>query len=188
MFGSACASPIREPARPSAPTTVSGAPSSLFRLGEEYAQYGDNLRAEQYFLAAMGAGYPEQRVLPVLLEACVSSGRLRSALGYAEPYLRRHPDQIALRHLVAAIHLGLRDAAYAFRELQAIIDLAPNHAPSHYLLAVIADEAFVDMQSARQHFLAYLKLAPHGPHAAEATSWLREHSARPRPTLKGRPS
>jgi Tfp pilus assembly protein PilF len=103
---------------------------------------------------------------------------LRSALGYAEPYLRRHPQDFKLRHLVASIHFGLGDAARAYRELEGVLGEAPQHAPSHYLLAVIADEAFSDQENARRYFQGYLKLEPHGSHAAEANSWLRDHPAK----------
>jgi Flp pilus assembly protein TadD len=151
-------------------------------MGQEQAQRGDSLRAEQYYLAAQRAGYPESKVLPSLLEVCVSSGRLRSALGYAEPYLRRHPEDFRLRHLVASIHLGLGDSARAFRELQRVLSESPSHAASHYLLAVLASEAFADTAAARHHFQAYLKLEPHGDHAAEATAWLRDQ---PRAKARG---
>jgi hypothetical protein len=151
-------------------------------MGHAQADHGDNVRAEQYYLAAQRAGHPESQVLPSLLDVCVSSGRLRSALDYAEPYLRNHPEDFRLRHLVASIHFGLGNAARAFRELEGVLGGAPEHAPSHYLLAVIADEAFADLPTAQSYFQSYLKLEPHGTHAAEATSWLRAHAQRKRAT------
>jgi tetratricopeptide (TPR) repeat protein len=154
---------------------ISDEAPSLFRMGHSQAMQGDNLRAEQYYLAAQRAGYPESKVLRSLLDVCLSSGRLRSALGYAESFLRRHPEDFRLRHLVASIHLGLGDAARAFRELETVLGEAPEHAPSHYLLAVIATEAFADAETARRHFQGYLRLEPHGAHAAEASAWLRDH-------------
>jgi tetratricopeptide (TPR) repeat protein len=158
----------------------------LFALGRDHEARGDNLRAEQYFLAAQRAGHAEAQILPRLLEVCVSSGRLRSALGYAEPYLRRHPQDFKLRHLVASIHFGLGDAARAYGELEGVLGEAPEHAPSHYLLAVIADEAFADQATARRYFQGYLKLEPHGDHAAEANSWLRDHPAKKAHGPRGR--
>lgn len=173
LCGGCASATVRKATVPA--TRVADEAPRLFRLGHEHTQYGDNLRAEQYYLAAQRAGYADAAVLPRLLEVCVSSGRLRSALGYAEPYLRRHPDNFRLRHLVASIHFGLGDAARAFRELEGVLGEAPEYAPSHYLLAVIAAEAFADAEAARRYFQGYLKLEPHGEHAAEASSWLRAH-------------
>jgi tetratricopeptide (TPR) repeat protein len=179
-----CATATASPATPAAQTSDNAA--SLFRLGLDQARRGDTLRAEQYFLAAQRAGQPAAEVLPRLLEVCVSSDRLRSALGYAEPYLRAHPEDFRLRHLVGSIHFGLGDAARAYRELQAVLSDAPSYAPSHYLLAVIADESFADLEDARRHFQGYLALEPHGPHAAEASSWLRDHPGKKLHGTKGR--
>lgn len=179
-----CASTVQEPATPNTHPIDNAA--QLFGLGREHAAQGDNLRAEQYFLAAQHAGYAETEILPRLLEVCVSSGRLRSALGYAEPYLRRHPQDFKLRHLVASIHFGLGDAARAYRELEGVLGEAPEHAPSQYLLAVIADEAFSDPEDARRYFQRYLKLEPHGDHAAEANSWLRDHPVKRPHAARGR--
>lgn len=183
--GGCAASVIAEPQHPI--VRIAEEAPTLFRMGHDQAMRGDNLRAEQYFLAAQRAGYPESNVLPSLLDVCVSSGRLRSALGYAESYLRRHPEDFRLRHLVASIHLGLGDAARAFRELENVLGKAPEHAPSHYLLAVIANETFADAEAARRYFQGYLKLEPHGAHAAEASAWLRDHP-RKRATAGRKPS
>jgi tetratricopeptide (TPR) repeat protein len=169
-----CASTTAAPT-PSTTADAAGDGFRLFRLGQEHAQRGDNLRAEQYLLAAERAGHPTAELLPHLLDVCLSSGRLRSALGYAEPHLRRHPEDYRLRHLVASVHYGLGNATRAFREGQRVLSEAPHHAPSHYLLALISDEAFTDHESARAHFQGYLALEPQGDHAAEASSWLREH-------------
>lgn len=150
--------------------------SALFHMAEQQARQGDNLRAEQYLLAAQRAGYPQQQTLPVLLTVCLAQGRLRSALGHAEPYLRDHPNDHRLRQLVAAIYLGLGEVARGFRELQRVEEQAPGYAPAKYLLGVIADESFADTEAAQHYFEQYLKLEPHGEHAAETVNWLREHS------------
>lgn len=174
---SACTNSQLEPR--SADTTRSEqapAASALFELGEGQARQGDNLRAEQYLLAAQRAGYPARRVLPVLLSVCLAQGRLRSALGHAEPYLRDHPHDHRLRQLVAAIYLGLGEVARGFRELQRVEEQAPSYAPAKYLLGVVADESFADTQAAQHYFEQYLQLDPHGEHAAETVNWLREHS------------
>ncbi|HTM44388.1 MAG TPA: hypothetical protein VL137_05505 [Polyangiaceae bacterium] len=174
-----------QPARTNTPAkTLRPLASEYFKLGQDEARAGDNLRAEQYLLAAKKAGYAEAAVLPPLLDVCLSSGRLRTALSYAIPFLQTHPDQFVLRHLVGAIYLALGDAAEAFHELQLVESQEPTFAPTKYLLGVASAEEFSDTAAAQRYFEEYLKLAPHGPHAPEALGWLREHATAHRPTAK----
>ena len=135
---------------------------------------GDTLRAEQYALLAMRQGYPEDRLIVTLLQACLASSRLRAALVYAEPFLRRHPEHVGLRFLVATVQLGLGHAAAAERELQRVSARRPELAETYYLGGVIARDAFDDPAEARTRFEHYLALAPHGEHAPELVAWLSE--------------
>ncbi len=135
---------------------------------------GDTLRAEQYALLAMRRGYPEDRLIGTLVQACLASSRLRAALVYAEPFLRRHPEQVRLRLLVATVQLGLGHAAAAERELQRVSARRPELAETYYLGGVIARDAFGDPAEARTRFEHYLALAPHGEHAPELVAWLSE--------------
>ena len=137
---------------------------------------GDTLRAEQYALLAMRQGYPEERVIVTLVQACLASSRLRAALVYAEPFLRRHPEHVRLRYLVATVQLGLGHATAAERELQRVSARRPELAEAHYLGGVIARDAFDDPAEARTRFERYLALAPHGEHAPELLAWLSEQA------------
>ena len=154
-------------------------PESLFRRGRESADRGDTVRAEQYLELALDKGYDRRRALPVLLSVCLSSGRLRSALNYAEPELRLRPDDAELRYLVASIHLGLGQRDEARDELEQLLRLSPAHAAALYLLGVVEVDEFGDDASARTHFQDYLRVAgPGGTHAAEVRNRLSGFDAR----------
>lgn len=145
---------------------------SLFQRGRESADRGDTVRAEQYLELALDKGYARSRVLPVLLSVCLSSGRLRSALNYAEPELRLRPDDAELRYLVASIHLGLGQRDEARDELEQLLRLNPEQPAALYLLGVVEADDLGLEQSAREHFESYLRAAPRGKHAAEVRNRL----------------
>jgi len=142
---------------------------------------GDTLRAEQYALLAMREGFPEQEVIVPLVQACLASSRLRAALVYAEPFLRRHPEHVRLRYLVAAVDLALGHAVAAERELQRVSARRPALPEAYYLGGVIARDAFGDLSEARSRFERYLALAPNGAHAPELAAWLSEQPPTPAP-------
>lgn len=147
----------------------------LFAQGVALAQRGDLIRAEQYLSAAMQRGYPEERVMPVLVRVLIASSRLRVALDYASPYLGRHPDDWALRYLVASIHLGMGEPQDARRQLVRVVEAAPDQPEPHYLLAVVLRDELMEPVEAEPHFRRYLELAPSGEHAQEAREALRRH-------------
>lgn len=145
----------------------------LFERGVRLGRAGDFIRAEQYIAAAVERGFPEERAMPALMAACVQASRLSAALGYAEPYLARHPTQWSLRLLVASIHMGLRAHDRARDELQRVLRDAPEEpAEAHYFLGVLHRDALDGMDTARAHFRRYLELAPDGAHRDEAVSTL----------------
>lgn len=152
--------------------------ASLFQRGRESADRGDTVRAEQYLELALDRGYERRQVLPLLLRVCLSSGRLRSALNYAEPELRARPDDAELRYLVASIHLGLGQHGQAHDELEQLLRLNPSHAAALYLLGVVEADDFEDAAAAMNHFQLYLLAAPNGKHAAEIRNRLSELDAR----------
>lgn len=166
------------PPSPAAGPEVSSDPlerqtaEALFQRGRESADRGDTVRAEQYLELALDKGYERNRALPVLLNVCLSSGRLRSALNYAEPELRLRPDDAELRYLVASIHLGLGQRDEARDELEQLLRLSSKHAAALYLLGVVEAEDFGEDASARAHFRSYLEAAPRGKHAAEVRNRL----------------
>lgn len=157
----------QERAAPPAFSAPAVGPDELVARGDRAAARGDALRAEQYFALAVAEGADRDRVLPRLLESCLSSLRLRAALNYAEPELRRRPDDVELRLLVATIHLSLRQAGAAYRELALLTERAPHVTEAQYLLGVISEELLDDPDQAKSRFRAYLAAAPEGPRAPE---------------------
>lgn len=145
----------------------------LYRRGVVLGRAGDFVRAEQYIVAAIDRGFPEQEAMPALMAACVQSSRLSAALGYAEPYLARHPSEWSLRLLVASIHMGLDAHDRARDELTRVLADAPEEPPeAHYFLGVLYRDELADMERAREHFRRYLALAPEGTHREEARAAL----------------
>ncbi len=140
----------------------------LFDSGVRIAGQGDYIRAEQYLTAARDHGFPEERVLPLLMEVCVRSSRFSAAVGYAEPYLETHPDDWRLRQLLATIQMGLGDAAAARLSLEHVVAEAPDEPVPHYMLGVLLRDQLHDEPGMRVQFERYLALAPEGPHATEA--------------------
>jgi Flp pilus assembly protein TadD len=138
----------------------------LFARAMSLAQGGDLVRAEQYIVASIQQGYPEDRALPALLRVCVAASRMRVALGYAQPYLQRHPDDWRLRYLVATIHHGLGNLEQAQEELLRVIEAAPNQPMPRYLLATIL-VAQGEVSAGQEQAGHYLRIAPSGEHARE---------------------
>jgi tetratricopeptide (TPR) repeat protein len=171
------AGPAAAPASGTDPLEAQTA-ESLFRKGHESADRGETVRAEQYLELALDKGYDRSRALPVLLSVCLSSGRLRSALNYAEPELRLRPDDAELRYLAASIDLGLGQRDEARDDLEQLLRLAPNQPAALYLLGVVEADDFGEDASARAHFKSYLDAAPCGKHAAEVRNRLSGLGAR----------
>jgi tetratricopeptide (TPR) repeat protein len=150
---------------------------ALLDRGIALLHAGDGLRAEQYLVLAVRAGAPAARAIVPLVQACVLSSRLQSALEHALPHLRRHPEAWRLRMLVAAIQLALGRSELARRELERVQRAQPDAPAAHYLAAVIARDQLGDARAASASFAAYVRAAPRGEHAAEARAWLRERAA-----------
>lgn len=144
----------------------------LYDRGMELAQNDDYVRAEQYLAAAMERGHPENAVMGPLIASCVRSSRMSAALGYAEPYLERHPEAWSLRLLVATIHMGLGEPAEARNHLLQVTLDQPGEAVPHYMLAVLLRDELRDLSRADEHFRRYLEIAPEGEHASEARAAL----------------
>lgn len=144
----------------------------LYELGVAYARRGDMVRAEQYISSAKDRGYSEAETVTWLVRISVASARYNSALGYAEPYLRRHPDDWSLRFLIGNIHDALGDSERAKQEFERVVREAPNEALPHYRLGILYADSFKQYDAAIPHFRRYLELAPEGRHAAEVRSLL----------------
>lgn len=144
----------------------------LYQQALGYAQSGDLVRAEQYFVAALERGMDERSVMPPLIRTCVAASRFRAAVGYATHYLERHPDDVPLRFLTATIQAGLGENAAARRSLEEVIQRNARHAGAHYNLATLLRDGYNDPRGADAHFRHYLALEPSGEHAEEARAGL----------------
>jgi tetratricopeptide (TPR) repeat protein len=133
---------------------------------------GDSIRAEHYYSLALEQGYDATELMPELLAVCLASSRLRSALNYAEPYLRKHPKDANLRYLVATVHLGLNHIKAAKQELHTVIRHDPSLADAYFLLAVL--EYSTDRDTAKQYLKEYILLRPMGDKANEARELLEQ--------------
>lgn len=143
-------------------------PEKLLARGRAFAAVGDLSRAEQYFAAAIDRGADPRVALPLLLRVCADARRYRAAIDYAEPQLKKHPDDHRLRFVVASFYLTIGESATAREELTRIVTQEPDFAPAHYALAVLLRDDAGDVVTADVHFREYLRLEPRGAHADEA--------------------
>lgn len=146
----------------------------LFQLGVSHAGAGDLLRAEQYLSAARSRGHDEAMVVYWLVRVCVAASRFQSALAHAAQYLRDNPDHWSLRLVVASIYEALGDQERAEQELRRLVRAEPQRPLPHYRLGMLYRAQAIELDRARVHLQAYLRLSPGGPHAAEARAALSE--------------
>ena len=155
-------------------------PSKLFERGKQFQAVGDLTRAEQYYAAAMQTGYPESKVLPLLLHVCIEGHRLQVAIDYAEPVLKKNPKDHKLRMVLASLYSATGQHSRARAYYEQVVAEDPDDAIAHYALAVTLRDEFHDRMGADRHFREYLRLSPEGPHAEEAKgSLLKDVTAAP---------
>jgi Flp pilus assembly protein TadD len=168
-----CGASTSPEARPPMPDPLDGvAADELYGHGAALALQGDTVRAEQYVVAAIERGFSVAEALPLLIEVCVASNRLSSALSHAEPHLREHPEQWPLRHVIGTLYLGLGRIDDAQRELERVVAEAPDAPMPRFNLGMLLYEHRDDREAARPHLERYLELAPQGRHASEVRSVL----------------
>jgi len=143
-------------------------PDKLFERGKLFARVGDYTRAAQYLNGALDAGAPPAEVLPVLMKVYIVSGRFRLAIQLGEQQLTKTPEAHSLRFLVGTLYAAIGDNDRARENLERVVRAQPGHADAHYALAVLLRDGSHDLVGADEHFRAYLKLEPTGPHAEEA--------------------
>lgn len=144
------------------------APEKLFARAQQFQAIGDLTRAEQYYAAAMQQGYPEGKVLPVLLRVCIDASRYRVAIDYTEPVLKKNPRDHKLRLVLGSLYSAIGEQQNARTQYEQVVEDAPEDAVGHFALAVLLRDEFNERVEADKHFREYLRLAPTGPHAEEA--------------------
>lgn len=155
------------------PTPVPN-PEQLLEIARAADQLGDNLRAQQYLLAAARSGASPKLTLPLLLRSYVADGQYRLAIDTARDYLRAHPEDARLRLLLASLYEATQLEAAAIEQYERVLSELPSDADAHFALAELLHELGREPGRADQHFRAYLALAPHGDNAAEARASLLE--------------
>ena len=176
-----CGKP-RDPSVEAAEKVEQGyAPERLLELGRAHRRSGDATRAEQEFAAVLESrrATEEQKkvALREVLATCIEAQWLRVAIDYAEPALRRAPNDVSLLRLVASLTAAVGEGLRARSLYERLVELAPNDAEAELGLARVHRDAFADRVAAAEHYERYLALAPSGPHAVEARTFLAE--ARP---------
>jgi tetratricopeptide (TPR) repeat protein len=149
-----------------------GSADKLTAQGRDALRQGDPTRAEQYFTLALEQGGDQAELVRLLVQTCMAQSRVRAALNYADPYLIEHPEELALRYLVATIHLSLGHDKEAHRQLVILTRRAPKYSDAHFLLGVIFERA-ERLVASRRAFEEYLTLAPEGKLASETRHHLQ---------------
>ncbi len=158
--------PHRTTPPPSDP--IASAPASLLRgQGLAYARRGDLVRAQQYLAAAQLKGFDPRIVVPELVKVCVAGSRLRAALLYAEPYLRRHPEDAGMSYVVGTIHIALGNIQRASEHLTGALRGNEIMVDAAFSLAVLAAKEG-KIEEERSHLQHYLELRPNGRFSVRA--------------------
>ena len=141
---------------------IASAPASLLRRqGLAYARRGDLVRAQQYLAAAKLKGFEPKIVVPELVKVCVAGSRLRAALQYAEPYLRRNPEDAGMNYVVGTIHIALGNIQRASEHLTGALRADEIMVDAAFSLAVLAAKEG-RFEEQRSHLRHYLELRPNG--------------------------
>lgn len=169
----------KSPSVEAAKTVEKGyAPERMLELGRMHRKSGDATRAEQEFAAVLDnkRASEEQRkaALREIMATCIEAQRFRVAIDYAEPELRRHPNDVALLRLVASLAAAVGEGLKARDLYERVLAIAPSDAESELALARVLRDSFADRPGASEHFERYVQLAPNGPHAGEARAYLQE--------------
>ncbi len=147
---------------------IASAPASLLRgQGLAYARRGDLVRAQQYLAAAKLKGFDPRIVVPELVKVCVAGSRLRAALLYAEPYLRRHPEDAGMSYVVGTIHIALGNIQRASEHLTGALRGNEIMVDAAFSLAVLAAKEG-KIEEERDHLQHYLELRPNGRFSVRA--------------------
>jgi tetratricopeptide (TPR) repeat protein len=144
----------------------------LFAVARVAEQRGDGLRAQQYYDAALAAGFDSRQVVPRLLRLYVADGQYRLAIARARETLDEHGEDLALRLLLAELYRAAELDVPAEHEYEQVLDAQPNNARAHLELALLLQHAGRAAGRADDHLRAYLALEPNGARAQEARSRL----------------
>lgn len=160
------------PQHPQTPASTKPDSTQLTARGRWLVARGDLVRAADYLTLALDAGADPQAILPLLMRTYVESGRFRMAIGLGDELLRRRPNDVPLRLLVATLAAGLGKTSLAQKHLAHVLRIDAEHPEAHFAFARLLRDEIGDRGRADEHFRRYLALAPRGVHSPEARSSL----------------
>jgi Tfp pilus assembly protein PilF len=172
LLAAGCTHAASDPAAGPAALRKGQTIDELYDRGRAFAMIGDLTRGEQYLSAALEHGADPQKVLPPLVHICVEAGRYRVAADYVHAYMGAAGESADLHMLYGLLEAAIGDVEVARREYETAIRLHPDDGTVHYALAVLLRSALLDPDGSNAEFREYLRLAPHGEHAAEARAAL----------------
>lgn len=143
-------------------------PERLVERGKAFAVVGDLTRAEEYLAAALDRGADARQVMSTLLDVCVRGGKYRSAIQHAENHLRKQPGDHNTRLVLGTLYYAVGDTRAARATLEKVVEVRPDQAHAHYVLALLARDTDNDVVAADRHFREYLRIEPAGEHSDEA--------------------
>lgn len=157
-----------EPGAPAARPTA----AQLLQIAQVMEASGDTLRAQQYVLAALASGADQPSTVRWLIRLYVADSQYRLAIDRAEDQLRRRPNDLGLRMLLASLYDATELDLAAAEQYERVLAIAPNQAQAHFALGSLLHGLGQDAGRADEHFRAYLALEPHGRDAQEARALL----------------
>lgn len=172
LLAAGCAHSASDPAMAPGSLRKGQTVDELYERGRAFAMIGDLTRGEQYLSAALEHGADPQKVLPPLVHICVEAGRYRVAADYMHAYTGAAGESADLHLLYGLLEAAIGDVVVARREYETAIRIHPDDSAVHFALAVLLRGALVDADGSNAEFREYLRLAPHGEHAAEARAAL----------------
>lgn len=146
--------------------------TQLMEVAQELERRGDTARAQQYWMEALEQGAPAERVFPRLLSAYVRDRQYRLAAQRAEDHLRRYPNSLQVRVLLAALYQAMDDYPKAIAQYGIVVSEDPARADAHYALATALQAQGHDHARADLHYRKYLELDPSGQYAERAQAAL----------------
>lgn len=142
----------------------------LLEKGRNYARLGQSVRAEQYLLAALRQGAEPRLVYPTLVETCVQSGRLQSALVHVQAAIALSPTDARLRQLAASLYLALGQQEQAGFEAARLAESVGSSDQTLYFLGDFYEFGKKDDRTAEAYYRKYLARLPEGSEAYWARS------------------
>lgn len=158
------------------PSPAAWSSEVLVERGQRALAEGDGARAEQYLAFAIDRGASVERVLPLLLTACIAGDRLETALVHAERHRGALRDPGRLEVLIAALHLALGQQERAIEFADDAIGRGEAPPLAYYLRGTARAALGEDGRQVRADYRRYLAAEPDGRYGAEVRRVVRRRA------------